>query len=424
VIKHSTDWLPVGVREKRYGAATDTCPICNRAETNTHLYTCQARTDWRNQLITQLRKHLIDTSTAADLRCSIVEGIESWLLNGQKNDPESTDPALQIGWFGVIKGYIPDQWSTIQTDFFRSQRLEAKYHNGERWTSQLIEFFWTQSHTLWKERCTSVHAPSNDSPDTSSNRARQTAKQQVELAYAYSPHMLAHDRRIFDIPLEDRLKSRTSDLVAWAKAMFPAIHQSLHDAQEQVDTGHQDIREYFSANVTTVEQHTTPTVEPTTTNAGTRNAQLLRRERLQHARRAQSSTTPTARTSTASNSNAPATTAATAIPAATANDTSATNSESANQRNQTQTATTATATATSRAWRRPILAIRKRLQQARTRLATTNAATAAQTSNNNNNSHTRPHLLTIRQRFQQAGTQVATLSSDIRRFFPGRSSAS
>jgi hypothetical protein len=82
--------------------------------------------------------------------------------------------------------------------------------------------------------------------------------------------MLAHDRLIFDLPLEKRLKARTSDLVAWSKAMHLAIHQSLHDAQEQVDISHQDIREYFSVNATPAEQHATTvtnaTVDPTTTN--------------------------------------------------------------------------------------------------------------------------------------------------------------
>jgi phage-related tail protein len=79
------------------------------------------------------------------------------------------------------------------------------------------------------------------------------------------------------------------------------------------------------------------------------------------------------------------------------------------------------ATATSRTRQRPLLAIRQRMQQARTRLTTTNAATAAQ---NDSISRARQHLIEIRQRFQHAGTQVATLSSDIRRFFPGRSNAS
>jgi hypothetical protein len=33
-----------------------------------------------------------------------------------------------------------------------TKNLTAKYYTGERWTSQLIAFFWTQSHILWKDR--------------------------------------------------------------------------------------------------------------------------------------------------------------------------------------------------------------------------------------------------------------------------------
>jgi hypothetical protein len=58
--------------------------------------------------------------------------------------------------------------------------------------------------------------------------------------------MLAIDRRIFDIPLEERLQSRTSDLVAWTKTMLPTIRLSISEAQNQLRTGHQDIRTYFS----------------------------------------------------------------------------------------------------------------------------------------------------------------------------------
>jgi hypothetical protein len=37
------------------------------------------------------------------------------------------------------------------------------------------------------------------------------------------------DRRILVIPLEERLQSRTFDLVAWAKTMFKFIHRSIRD---------------------------------------------------------------------------------------------------------------------------------------------------------------------------------------------------
>ena len=58
------------------------CPQCTRTETGPHLYLYQSRTTWRDQFITQLHKHLIDASTAADLRCIIVRGIQNWFASG------------------------------------------------------------------------------------------------------------------------------------------------------------------------------------------------------------------------------------------------------------------------------------------------------------------------------------------------------
>jgi hypothetical protein len=121
VIKLSIEWLPIGVRECRHGAATDTCPNCNQPETMFHLYTCLSRTAWHEQFIAHLRKHLADTSTAADIRYLMVDGIQHWFLSGTTNDPPSTDPIVRIGWFRVLKGYIPHQWNISQETFYRAQ---------------------------------------------------------------------------------------------------------------------------------------------------------------------------------------------------------------------------------------------------------------------------------------------------------------
>jgi hypothetical protein len=78
-------------------------------------------------------------------------GTKSWFLTGDTNDPDSIETAAQIGWFQVLKGYIPYDWTSRQETYYRRQR--KKYHTGERWTKELIEFFWTHSRTLWNDRC-------------------------------------------------------------------------------------------------------------------------------------------------------------------------------------------------------------------------------------------------------------------------------
>jgi hypothetical protein len=66
------------------------------------------------------------------------------------------------------------------------------------------------------------------------------------MTYASSLLMLAIGRRIFDIPLEERLQARTSDLGVLTKTMLPIIRLSISEAQNQIRTGHQDFRTYFS----------------------------------------------------------------------------------------------------------------------------------------------------------------------------------
>jgi hypothetical protein len=172
VIKLSHDWLPVGVREHRNGAATDTWPKCIHLETIRHLYPCHSTTNWRDQFIDKLTKHLKDASTAADLRCTIADGVQKWFLTEDMDESDEPAPTTQLGWYQIIKGYLPNQWSITQAKFFRDQGLDSRYNTGERWTSQLIIFLWTQGHTLWKYRCASAHAPAADSLDKSSARTR------------------------------------------------------------------------------------------------------------------------------------------------------------------------------------------------------------------------------------------------------------
>jgi hypothetical protein len=52
------------------------CPQCSEIETVPHLYRCQSRAQWRNRFVIHLHGHLKDTKTAADLRRTIIQGIE------------------------------------------------------------------------------------------------------------------------------------------------------------------------------------------------------------------------------------------------------------------------------------------------------------------------------------------------------------
>jgi hypothetical protein len=119
--------LPVGVRKHKYGGPNATCPKCIQPEKVRHyLYLCHSRTNWRDQFIDKLTKHLKDASTAADLRCSIVEGIQKWFRTDDTNEPDAPDPTTQLGWDQVIKGYLPNKWSVTQEQNFPRPRTRHR----------------------------------------------------------------------------------------------------------------------------------------------------------------------------------------------------------------------------------------------------------------------------------------------------------
>jgi methionine synthase II (cobalamin-independent) len=102
------------------------------------------------------------------------------------------------------------------------------------------------SRTLWKALYATADAPGADSPENSSAYSPQAARQLVETAYAHAPLIFAHDRCVLDVPLEERLQSRTPEYLAWAKAILPVINQSVRDVRARLHIGHQDIRTYLS----------------------------------------------------------------------------------------------------------------------------------------------------------------------------------
>jgi hypothetical protein len=165
VVKLSHGWLPIGVRERRCRGTTDLCPQYNEIETVPHLYRCHVRGPWRHRFLIHLHARLTETKTAADIRCIIIKGIESWFLTGDTNDPDSVETVAQIGWFQVLKGYIPNDWTSRQETFYRRQRKKYFQASGGRKTLS------SSSKTLWKDRCKVAHTPGEDSPDNSSARS-------------------------------------------------------------------------------------------------------------------------------------------------------------------------------------------------------------------------------------------------------------
>jgi hypothetical protein len=83
--------------------------------------------------------------------------------------------------------------------------------------------------------------------------------------------------------MEERLQSRTSELLAWVKTTLPVINQSVRDAQAQIRTGHRDIRGFLS-RATAVNTDHTATIPIETSSARPIAPTMDTRQHLQNAR--------------------------------------------------------------------------------------------------------------------------------------------
>jgi hypothetical protein len=140
VVKLTHNWLPIGVRERRCSATSDLCRHCNEVATVPHLYRCQFRAAWR---------HPPPWLSHRDQNCS-----RHTLHHHQGNRElvsDSIEIVVRIGWFQMLKGYIPNDWTSrqealgyIPNDWTSRQeafyrRLRQKGYRGEQWTKQIIE---------------------------------------------------------------------------------------------------------------------------------------------------------------------------------------------------------------------------------------------------------------------------------------------
>ena len=73
---------------------------------------------------------------------------------------------------------------------------------GTTWTRNLIVFMWTEVHALWKTRNEQVHNPDN-------TLQRQDLEQQVSELYNQEDQVLAEDRNIFSMSLQDRIRHQS-----------------------------------------------------------------------------------------------------------------------------------------------------------------------------------------------------------------------
>ena len=182
--------LPTNKKLAQREGTPPACPLCGRAESNTHLWRCHNRQEWKENFLRALAQHLTESGTNSYILDHITDQTRMYLAGGPERTIENP-----IGWDCMMMGFVPHEWST------------GNSIDPISWSSNLIEFLWKQIHTLWKSRNDTVHRHSEHHRSLQEEIRARTA---LQAFYRYEAEVGPLDRDIFRIPWQNRMNSMSS----------------------------------------------------------------------------------------------------------------------------------------------------------------------------------------------------------------------
>jgi hypothetical protein len=231
-------WLPTFAHRCRWEEGLfDKCLTCNEVETQTHIFQCKNRMDWKREFISGLRTFLTNHNTDEQVKDGLVAGLDAW-VDGCKNT-HPIDPQKEIGWEQCFMGFLADDWGHRQARHFT--RIGETEVSSTTWGMKLIQFLWEHGKKAWKLRNDLVHA---DDP-ASTSRFRKELETKVSDLYRQEPKLSAIDRDLLAVPLEQRLTEKTAALELWHEVNYPIIRDCVMDFEALLSKGLRDIRNFF-----------------------------------------------------------------------------------------------------------------------------------------------------------------------------------
>jgi hypothetical protein len=231
-------WLPTFAHRCRWEEGLiDKCLTCNEVETQTHIFQCKDRGEWKKQFISGLRTFLTNHNTDEQVKDGLVAGLDAWIDGRENTHP--IDPQKEIGWEQGFMGFLAADWGHRQAKHFaRTGETEV---SATTWGMKLIQFLWEQGKKAWKLRNDLVHA---DDP-ASTSRFREELEFKVTTLYRQEPKLSAIDKDLLAVPLEQRLTEKTSALELWHEENYILIRDCVMDFEALTERGLKDIRNFF-----------------------------------------------------------------------------------------------------------------------------------------------------------------------------------
>jgi hypothetical protein len=246
VNKQCVDWLPTGQHMQRRGNLVTLCKRCGGEENRDHLLLCENQTDIHATVLTSFREFLGEIKT--DPKCTnvLIKHLSAWIKQVPYPEVDDTDPydraaAAQhmIGWNLFSRGFVVNHWAELQESF------AIKYEHktmGDAWSARVTGWWFTTVHKIWLDRNSDLYQPE----DNEMTRQQEEILAQVQELYKSENDLSHHDRHIFDIPVETRIKQHWRTLKAWVDLTTVTVRTCINAYHERMRIGQRDIRDFFT----------------------------------------------------------------------------------------------------------------------------------------------------------------------------------
>lgn len=219
--------LPTNAKLAQREGISPKCLLCGMEETNSHLWKCPHRQEWRHAFIHRYDQTLTQLGTNQDIKEHIIDQTTQYLNGSVERTIENP-----IGWDCMFLGFLPRDWSTNH-DIPPTQ-----------WSSHIISFIWKEVNRLWKSRNDRVHHHTNNHRSLQEELRARTA---IQAFYRYQHEIGPQDQEIFNTPWTVRMQTMSpKELLSWIRTMTPAVLTARTQHRTRSTLGTRDIRSYFT----------------------------------------------------------------------------------------------------------------------------------------------------------------------------------
>jgi hypothetical protein len=248
IIKFAHDHLPTRRHMHRIKQAPhDKCPACMHiTETAWHILSCPSRSLWRAEMLRTLGESLITNHTQPDIALILLQGIRGALSNHRfQMNPNNREPLFRalvnsqnkIGWHQLLKGRFSKQWTQIQDQHLLADiDIDNAKQSGDRWLKLTLHHIWTHLWKVWLNRNDDLHGRENDEKE---RKRIEQLRFRVLALYSKRDLLLACDKPIFDMPIDERMKLKSGELSTWVRLVTATVKRAIADAEQYLrETNH------------------------------------------------------------------------------------------------------------------------------------------------------------------------------------------